>query len=209
MSVVAPHLAAIVFFAVLLMFERLRRSPAFTLVRHPMFAYLARGALAAAYFAFAGIDPVAWFTSDPVWLAIGAGVAALLATARGKDVASLRGSDPAMVIQATYLAIVVALVEELIFRGAFVLVAAVTPLALVLATVGSSLAYVLWRAVTYRDRDPVSLARVFAVSLFVGAGTGLARTLWPAVIAHAAYVLLAGPPRAPSRARATPLAGRP
>ena len=82
-----------------------------------------------------------------------------------------------MALQAGYLAAFAALVEELIFRGAFVLVAAVTPLAAALALVTEA--------------------------------TG---SLWPAVLAHASYIFLAGPPRprtTRARSRATPSADRP
>ncbi|OLC52508.1 MAG: hypothetical protein AUH85_16960 [Chloroflexi bacterium 13_1_40CM_4_68_4] len=204
------HLAAIAFFAILLLFERFRRTPALALVRHPMFAYLARGTLVALYFAFAGIDPVLWLTVNAgTGVAIGIALAALLAIARRHDVVTLATSDPAMVAQAAYLALTVGVVEELIFRGAFVLVAAATPLATVLASVGSAVAYALWRAVTYRDRDPRSLAVVFAANVAIGVVAGLAQSLWPALIAHAAHVVLAGPPRAPARRAATPSAFRP
>ena len=79
---------------------------------------------------------------------------ALRAVARDGERMNMVASDPAMLVQATYLAFIVSVVEELIFRGAFVLVAAGTPLITLLASVGSAIAYVVWRAVTYRDRDP-------------------------------------------------------
>lgn len=196
-ALIGEHAGAVVFFAILLLFERLRRTPALALVRHPMFAYLVRGALVAGYFALSGVDPIAWFQpSDSRWIALGVIVAAVLAVARRVDVASLARGDPTMVLQATYLAIVVAVVEELIFRGAFVLVAATAPMTALLASLGSSVAYVVWRAVAYRERDSRGVALVFAVALAAGAVTAIARSLWPAVLAHSAYALVAGPPRA-------------
>jgi len=206
----AQHLAAVVLFVVLLLFERLRRSPALSPVRHPMFAYLVRGALAAVYFAFAGIDPLRWLTATAATgVLIGVALTALIAIVRRRDLATLAASDPAMLVQATYLAFIVSVVEELIFRGAFVLVAAGTPLITLLASVGSAIAYVVWRAVTYRDRDPRSLAVVFGTNVAAGMVAGLSQSLWPTVIAHAAYVVVAGPPRAGAKRRATPSAFRP
>jgi membrane protease YdiL (CAAX protease family) len=205
----AQHLDAVLFYAILLAFERVRRTPALALIRHPMLAYLARGALVAIYFALAGTDPLVWFAGPAAdWIVAGAIVAVALAVLRRRDVATLARADPGMVLQATYLALAVALVEELIFRGAFVLVAAVTPPATVLAAIGSSVAYVVWRAIAYRDRDARSLALVFAAALGLGLLAGLTRSLWAPLLAHAAYVLFAGPPRAPARATPTPSAVR-
>ncbi|HYY55635.1 MAG TPA: CPBP family glutamic-type intramembrane protease [Candidatus Dormibacteraeota bacterium] len=203
-----PHVAAVVFFAVLLVFERARRSPALSFVRHPMFAYLARGALALGYFAFIGVDPFPWFAgAATLWLLAAAVGVVAIAVIRRRDVAALARGQGGMLTQAAYLAVVVAVVEELIFRGAFVLVAAVTPATTVLASAGASAAYVVWRALVYRDREPRSLAIVFAASFALGLLAGLSRSLWPPVIVHGGYVLLAGPPRAPRRV--TPSAARP
>jgi membrane protease YdiL (CAAX protease family) len=209
----AQHLGALVFFAVLLLLERVRRAPALAPVRHPLYAYLARAALVAAYFALAGLDPTAWFVRDagPA-LALGVALALAVGIVRRRDVVTLARGDPAMALQAGYLAAFAALVEELIFRGAFVLVAAVTPLAAALATVGSSVAYLVWRAVAYRERDARSVALVFAFAAALALVTEATGSLWPAVLAHASYILLAGPPRprtTRARSRATPSADRP
>ena len=208
-ALVVQHAAAIAFFAALLLFERVRRSPALAIVRHPMYAYLARAAITAAYLALVGLDPRVWLDVPAAqWLLAAALLVVGLASMRRRDVVFLV-RNTAMAVQATYLAAMVAFVEELIFRGAFVLAAAVTPETTVLASAGASAAYVVWRAVTYRDRNVVSLTVVFAVSIGLGLLAAASRSLWPAVVVHGAYVLLAGPPRAPVRARATPSAARP
>lgn len=195
---VLPHLAPLLFFAALLAFELARRRLPVPF-RHPMSAYLARGAIAATYFGIVGIDPAVWLTTNvEPGVAAGVVLALLLASVRRAEASALAGAMPALLIQAAYLAIVVALVEEVVFRGAFVLVAAVTPTALALASVGSSIAYVVWRAVARRDRDPRSLGPAFVASVALGLVAGLTRSLWPGVIAHTAYVLIAAPGRSPS-----------
>jgi len=199
-SLAAEHASAVVFFLVLLAFELVRRRapPAF---RHPMYVYLGRGAIAAAFFAASGVDPLAWFTRDAAsGIVIGIVLGAALVLLRRDEARALAAAAPAMLVQAAYLALVVAAVEELIFRGAFVLVAAVTPLAAVLASLGSAVAYAIWRAVAWRERDPRVVVITFIASVGLGLVTALAGSLWPGLIAHAALVLLVGPAR-PSTAR--------
>ncbi len=196
-----PHVAAVVFFVFLVGFELVRRQRALALLRHPMSAYVARGALAAMYFAFAGIDPARWLEMDAEnGVLLGIALALLVAFARRSDLASVAGGPLGMLAPAAFLAVVVAAVEELLFRGAFVLPAAVTPLATALAILGASIAYALWRVAAWRERSPRAFGLAFASSLALASVTALTRSLWPALLAHAAFAFLSGPPRSPTSA---------
>ncbi|OLC56814.1 MAG: hypothetical protein AUH85_05070 [Chloroflexi bacterium 13_1_40CM_4_68_4] len=159
-----------------------------------MFAYLARGGLAAAYFAVSGIDPTLWLrTNAEGGILVGLVLIAVVAVARRRELAGLP-RDPAMLLQSAYLALVAAALEEFIFRGAFLLPAAVTPLATALAIAGSSIAYATWRAVAVRARTPRAIASSIASSVVLAAVTALTGSLWPAFLAHAGFVLVRGRP---------------
>ncbi len=191
-SLVTEHAAALVFFAVLIAYELVRRRVA--LLRPPLNAYLARGALAALYLSFIGLDPARWLDADRDALAGGAALAALMAVVRRVELAALLRGPVGMLLPAALLALTAAGVEELVFRGAFVLPALGSPTGTVLAVGGSSVAYVAWRALALRDRSRHALAATLGVALALAAVTALSRSLWPALLAHAAFVLARGRP---------------
>lgn len=178
------HLAAAVFFVALLAFEtaywwRLRR-----LAPHPAVPVVVRASLLILYVESTGLDLPLGLTTN---MTLGVAVGVVLA------IAGAVVFRPAWrLTTASLVALAAVVVEQLIFRGAFLLPAMTSVAAIAFGLVGSTLTNVVWRI-------PAELARgiplwrallfSFAFVLAYGVVTVLTRSLWPALLAHAVIEL--------------------
>lgn len=189
------HAMAGVFFAVLFLFEvalaRGLRVPA---------PFLWRFALLLAYAAATRVDPFAGLEVTIVGVAVSGLVLAVFLpflAASATTLAALgerwRSQPAAFVGDVLYAYVAVALVEEVIFRGSFLLPAAVTPAGTVFGLIGSTVANVIWLVPRYvREGRPLarSLLAATVFALLLGAVTALTRSLWPVIVIHGSSGLL-------------------
>ena len=98
--------------------------------------------------------------------------------------AALMARPAETIAQVLYLFVVVGIIEELIFRGAFLLAAGGT----IFALIGSSVACAAWHLPYYLrefgDRTPMALATAFGASLAYGVLAVATGSLWPTILIH-------------------------
>lgn len=178
------HLGAAVFFVALISFEIAYWWRVRALFPHPAVPVVVRALLLVLYVQSTAVDPLVGLVQNAT---LGLGVGLALA------VAAAFVFRPAWRLSAASLvALAGVAVEQLIFRGVFLLPTLTSPVGIVYGVVGSTITNLLWRIPGERARGIPWWRTMLFSFLFVAAYvavTALTRSLWPALLAHAVIEL--------------------